>query len=94
MVPIGIAYLAAVAREGGIDVQILDQYTECLTQDKIEDRTRKFSPNLIGYGTTTPNFSAAITMVRKLRRVFPEIKTVLGDSTRQFFLIKQYKILR
>ena len=36
MIPTGLAYLASSARTHGIDVQILDQYAECLSVREIE----------------------------------------------------------
>ena len=78
MVPTGIAYLAAVAREAGIEVKILDQYAENLSNDQVSELILRFSPDLIGYGATTPNYYAAIQFVHEIRRRHPDIPTVLG----------------
>lgn len=78
MIPTGIAYLASFVRKAGIDVKILDQYAECLSMDRIYDLIKKFSPDLIGYSSTTPNYYAAIHMARQIRNNFPNILTVMG----------------
>lgn len=78
MVPIGIAQIAAVLRERGVVVEILDQYAECLPLDQVAERIRAFAPDLIGYGATTPNYYAAINFARAVRERFPDIPTVFG----------------
>ncbi|MBN1292897.1 MAG: cobalamin-dependent protein [Candidatus Latescibacteria bacterium] len=91
MVPIGLAYLASVARKNGIEVKILDQYAECISMPSIEKMIKDFSPNLIGFSSTTPNYFAAINMVRHLKRVFPDIKTVMGGQHPSIFPDKVLK---
>ena len=85
MVPTGIAYLASFVRKAGIEVKILDQYTECLPMDKIYDLIGKFSPDLIGYSSTTPNYYAAIHMARQIKERFPDILTVMGGMHPSIF---------
>lgn len=85
MVPSGLSYLAAVARENGIDVRILDQYAESLSMDRVVERIRDFSPDLIGYSSTTPNFYSAISLIRDVRQQFPDILTVMGGQHASFF---------
>lgn len=80
MIPTGLAYLASSARQQGIEVQILDQYAECLPIQEIENRIRIFSPDFIGYGATTPNYSVTIAMLKLLRNKFPDIPVVLGGN--------------
>lgn len=85
MVPTGIAYLAAFVRQAGIEVRILDQYAECLPLDHISQRIAEFAPDLIGYSATTPNYFAAITMLREVRKRHPGIKTVMGGQHPSIF---------
>ena len=85
MVPIGIAYLAAVLRKNNVDVNILDQYAECLTEEQIFSRVKDYSPDLIGYGSTTPNYSAAIDLTRRIHAKFPDIKVVMGGQHPSIF---------
>jgi anaerobic magnesium-protoporphyrin IX monomethyl ester cyclase len=85
MVPSGLAYLAAVVREAGVEVKILDQYAEGLSLDQISELIKDFSPDLIGYGATTPNYFAAINMVHEVRKRHPQIRTVLGGHHPSIF---------
>jgi anaerobic magnesium-protoporphyrin IX monomethyl ester cyclase len=85
MIPTGLAYLASSARKHGIEVQILDQYAECLSFQEIENRIRSYSPDLIGYGSTTPNYSATITMIKLIKDKFPDIPVVMGGNHPSIF---------
>lgn len=85
MMPSGLAYLASVVRETGVKVKILDQYAEGLSLDQISELIENFSPDLIGYGATTPNYYAAINLLREMRRRHPEIKTVMGGHHPSIF---------
>jgi anaerobic magnesium-protoporphyrin IX monomethyl ester cyclase len=78
MVPTGLGYLAAVARNAGMDVQILDQYAECLPMNRVFQRIRDFSPGLIGLSATTPNFFAAIHLARSIKSEFSHVPIVMG----------------
>lgn len=91
MIPTGLAYLASFVRSGGIDVKILDQYAECLSMNEIYDIIEKFSPDLIGYSATTPNYYAAIYMARQIRERFPYIHTVMGGNHPSIFPEKVLK---
>jgi len=78
MVPTGLAYLASFVRQAGVGVQILDQYAECLPMNEVFLRIEKYSPDLIGYSATTPNYNAAVDFVQAIKNNFPGILTVMG----------------
>ena len=46
--PLGLAYLASVARDLGCDVRIIDSLAEDLTLEEIKARLKKFYPDLVG----------------------------------------------
>ena len=52
--PLGLAYLAAVARQEGHEVSILDAFAEGLTWAAFEDRVRSARADLIGITGMTP----------------------------------------
>ena len=54
MPPLGLAYLAAVARQEGHEVSILDAFAEGLTWAAFEDRVRSARADLIGITGMTP----------------------------------------
>ena len=85
MIPTGLAYLASSARAHGIDVAIIDQYAECLSARGLEARIRSFAPDMIGFGATTPNYTAALALLKLVRKAFPKLKTVMGGNHPSIF---------
>lgn len=69
--PLGLAYLAAVARQAGHTVAILDAFAEGLTWDAFEARVRSAQADLIGITGMTPvadSVQRAIRLCRPLAR--------------------------
>ncbi len=59
-------------------MRILDQFAESLPMDRIVGYIEQFSPDLIGYSVTTPNYSASIELSREIKKKFPQIHSVMG----------------
>jgi radical SAM superfamily enzyme YgiQ (UPF0313 family)/glycosyltransferase involved in cell wall biosynthesis len=84
--PLGLAYIAAVLRENGHSVQILDRdlilRKNRLNFDETDEITlshiRDFKTQVVGFSTTTPNVSDVNTFSRKVKKINPEIVTVIG----------------
>lgn len=85
MIPIGIAYLASSVRAHGIEVAIIDQYAECLSVRELEVRINNFAPDMIGFGATTPNYAAALALLKLVRKAFPKLKIVMGGNHPSLF---------
>ena len=51
---IGLASIAGVLEEAGIEVQVIEANAEGLSLDKIVERIRKIKPDLVGSGGQTP----------------------------------------
>ena len=51
--PLGLAYLASIARDLGCDVRIIDSLAEDLTLREVKARIMKFYPDLVGVTATT-----------------------------------------
>ena len=47
-IPLGLAYLGAVLREGGVEVNILDAQVLRLNNRQIEDRVAEINPDIVG----------------------------------------------
>lgn len=80
MIPLGLASLAAVAREAGYSVQAVDAWAESL-QDQAQLRQRLKdvpSPSVTGVSVLTPNLRGAKEAVSVSRQVFPETLLVIG----------------
>ena len=84
--PLGLGYIAAVLREKGHSVQILDRdlilRKNRLNFDETDEITlshiRDFKTQVVGFSTTTPNVSDVNTFSRKVKKINPEIITVIG----------------
>ncbi|MFH1508135.1 MAG: radical SAM protein [Candidatus Omnitrophota bacterium] len=84
--PLGLAYIAAVLRQKGHKVQILDrdyimrkhnfdfEATDKVTLDMIRD----FSSGIVGFSATTPNVSDVDAFSRQVKAMDASILTVIG----------------
>jgi len=76
--PLGLAYIAAVARDLGHDVVLLDADVEGLSIDKVVEKVGDAKPDLVGVSATTPIYSNGREILEKVKEVNGEITTVLG----------------
>jgi radical SAM superfamily enzyme YgiQ (UPF0313 family) len=75
--PLGLAYLAAVLEEAGIDVSITDG--SCgLSLAELMDELKGYEPDIVGISCTTPTFLDAIELAEAVRQAIPRAITVLG----------------
>ncbi len=77
-VPLGLAYLASVARNEGHDVKFLDASAENMDSESIKREIRSFYPDLVGITATTPAFYDACDVARISKDVSRDIFTVIG----------------
>lgn len=77
--PLGLAYLAAVLEEEGIDVSITDG-SRGLPLADVMGELKRYEPDIVGISCTTPTFLDAIELAEAVRRTFPKAITVLGGA--------------
>ncbi|MHB0914545.1 MAG: B12-binding domain-containing radical SAM protein [Thermoleophilia bacterium] len=75
--PLGLAYLAAVAENGGHEVRVIDSAMEP-DPDAIRLSLKSFAPDVVGLGATTPSLKSAEITARLVRREAPGAAIVLG----------------
>ncbi|HOU36134.1 MAG TPA: cobalamin B12-binding domain-containing protein [Candidatus Omnitrophota bacterium] len=83
--PLGLAYIAAVLRQHGHHVQILDRdyimrkhnFDFEATDTATLDRIRDFSSDIVGFSATTPNVSDVDAFSRKVKAANSRITTAL-----------------
>ena len=56
--PLGLLYIAAVVRELGHEVRVIDAYAEELDADQVLAMAEEFSPHVVGFSTLTCHGSA------------------------------------
>lgn len=74
---LGLAYLAAVARQGGHQAKIID----CTFADeyrKLMVEAKEFGPDLVGITATTPVFANAVSLAGILRGILPKAVFICG----------------
>lgn len=76
--PLGILYIAAVLRETGHNVEIIDCDIDGFSVATIIDEILARKPHIVGLTATTPIIDSARAIVGKLKKVKPEIITMLG----------------
>lgn len=76
--PLGLAYLAAVAREAGHAPAIVDANGLSLDESTTVSRALDGDPDLIGITATTPTFPAAGRLAEAIRRERPAVTIVVG----------------
>lgn len=76
--PLGLASLAAVAREKGLDVAIVDAVAEGLSIGLTADRVRGMNPRFVGITATTVAIENAALLASLLKEALPGATTIIG----------------
>jgi anaerobic magnesium-protoporphyrin IX monomethyl ester cyclase len=76
---IGLASIAAVLEEAGIDVAVIDANAEGISLDEIIERIRQIKPDLVGSGGQTPISHLSLEIFRRTKKeVNKNIVTLAG----------------
>lgn len=78
MMPMGLAYIAAILQHQGYDVEIIDGYAESLSIKEIVERVLSKRCSLVGLSCVTPVIPTAHTLAMKLKREDRNLKICLG----------------
>lgn len=71
--PIGLGYLAGVAKEKA-EVKVIDEGVEPFTAEKL----MRFKPHYVGITSTTPSFSRARELISTVKEKMPGAKVISG----------------
>ena len=77
--PLGLLYIAAVARESGAEVEVLDAHAEGLDLAALKTRTTLFGPDVVGISTLTCSGALVYQYGRWLAQESPATFVVLGN---------------
>jgi anaerobic magnesium-protoporphyrin IX monomethyl ester cyclase len=76
---LGLASIAAVLEQDGVEVQIIDAAADDLKYEQIVEKIREFGPNLVGSGGQTPVSSRSLEIFRRIKKeVGSHIVTMAG----------------
>jgi anaerobic magnesium-protoporphyrin IX monomethyl ester cyclase len=84
-IPLGIAYLGAVAEKAGHTVTAIDCQAEKLTPETFRNRIATTSSDIIGITATTLLYKSAMKLVTIAKEVQPNATTILGGSHGTFW---------
>jgi anaerobic magnesium-protoporphyrin IX monomethyl ester cyclase len=84
-IPLGLAYLGAVAEKAGHQVTVIDCQGERLNYDSFRQRIAGVPSDIIGVTSTTLLYNSAKTIMETAREVHPNAITMIGGSHVSFW---------
>jgi len=95
-IPLGLAYLGAVAEKAGHQVTVIDCQAEKLTPEGFRNRITQTASDIIGVTATTLLYKSAMKLITIAKRIQPQAVTILGGSHGTFWdenALKEYPSL-
>jgi anaerobic magnesium-protoporphyrin IX monomethyl ester cyclase len=77
-VPLGLAYLAAVAEKNGHAVSVVDCLPVNMDYDEMKKQVTAFEPDIIGITSTTTTIQSALQAAHILKESCPNALTIMG----------------
>ncbi len=77
--PLGLLYIAAVVREMGHEVRVIDAYAQELDSAQVLAGIEAFEPHVLGFSTLTCHGAAVWTMGQLLKERYPDLLVILGN---------------
>jgi len=84
-IPLGIAYLGAVAEKAGHEVTVIDCQAEKLTYETFRARIARTPFEVIGVTATTLLYKSAMKLITIAKQTRPQAVTILGGSHGTFW---------
>jgi anaerobic magnesium-protoporphyrin IX monomethyl ester cyclase len=84
-IPLGLAYLGAMAEREGHEVNIVDCQAEHLTNDSFRSRVSEVKADVVGVTATTLLYNSAKEIVNIAKEVHPQATTMMGGSHVSFW---------
>ncbi len=79
-IPLGIAYLGAIAEKEGHEVNVIDCQAEHLTVEAFQQRISKETPDIVGVTSTTLLYNSAKGIMEAAKAEHPNATTMIGGS--------------
>ncbi len=84
-IPLGLAYLGAVAEKAGHEVTVIDCQGERLNYDSFKQRITGVPSDVIGVTSTTLLYNSAKTILETAKEVHPNAVSMIGGSHVSFW---------
>lgn len=85
MPPVGIAYIAAVLREKGVDVSVMDAFARASSREEIGNKIREEEPDVVGISCLTPSANGVYKICKEIKNIDENIFVVLGNRHAEVF---------
>jgi len=88
--PLGIAYLSAIGKQMGINIDVID-FQLPLSENKLKEKVGRQEPQLVGISSTLMQLPDSVAIARQIKSSNPQSLIVFGGagpnclSTKQFF---------
>jgi anaerobic magnesium-protoporphyrin IX monomethyl ester cyclase len=84
LLPLGLAYLAAVAEKDGHEVKVVDCPASGYDQTKLKSELSSFNPSIVGVTGTTPTIKSSILSAKTAKEILPNAKVLVGGAHATF----------
>jgi anaerobic magnesium-protoporphyrin IX monomethyl ester cyclase len=84
-IPLGLAYLGAVAEKAGHQVTVVDCQAEKLTVDSFRSRIAQVPSDVVGVTSTTLLYNSAKGILEAAKQAHPNAVTMMGGSHASFW---------
>jgi radical SAM superfamily enzyme YgiQ (UPF0313 family) len=76
--PLGIGYLAALARSAGVEVAMLDAEAEAIPTEDLGRRVLAWKPDVVGISAHTPTYHQAVHIAEYIKEHSPKTVIIVG----------------
>lgn len=85
VLPTGIACIASMLEKNGIDVIVIDQFAEKMSNVQLVKKIVDEKPQIVGFSCLTPAMNNVKTLVHQIRIIKRDIQIVLGNTHATIF---------
>ncbi|MBM3155753.1 MAG: radical SAM protein [Chloroflexi bacterium] len=78
IMPMGLAYIAAVLEQKGHDVEVLDLLVSRYSKEKIKHKLEQYKPDIVGLTSVTMNYPIASDIIKYCKSIDKDLITVIG----------------
>ncbi len=78
VLPLGLAYLAAILEKNRYPVRVIDAWADRLSEEEIRRQIREYRPRLVGVTAMSPVYPQAQKAIKIARAAAPEAEVILG----------------
>lgn len=78
--PLGLGYLATIAKNMGHEVKLIDSEALGLSLDKTASDVLDYNPDIVGINLLTPTLNLSKKIIRNLKAKNPKLKIIVGGS--------------